>query len=640
VNFRLAPLHAAVLAFVSHSAFADTLVAKQLAGSPAEFAAMAPAPRVNAAIHSKSALIPFELDATGQASVALPIESENARFVLFGASDDWQVSMTRPGQRSAQAIELVATDQRAAELGIEQAGVAGTYYTLEGVERGTFQLHLNARGAAGQQGFLLLEGNAETQLVSYQAEGSRLLGSEVGVVASLANLSQGAEVASGGRLGSLSNARALLRSPSGREQELMLSDDGRSADGRAGDGVFGLRFSATEAGNYVVQVLAQGSDASGRAVVRSAEHVIAIAEQSVSIADATASASVNSSGRIEFAVPVRSSDFAQHYRGYAEVWGTSDSGRQIPVAWVGGMVTPEDGQVTFALDPRWAQLAGANAPYELRQLRLENPDNYVIESATDRMLVDARALPRLAANRSIAVDEAMLMGERPAALSVGRGVGTRLLLVHGYCSGGVWPTSNFSNASTFLDANQNRSHDEFARRIRDFGATWNSFGVVAHSQGGAASLHLYAYYWSGLDNATGSRLIQSVGTPYQGTNLAGVLAALGGIFGVGCGTNNDLTYSGASAWLSGVPSWARGKVNYYTTAFRSTNWWTNDYCNFASDLVLSDPEDGTVEQSKGQLSGATNRGHTTGQCHTDNMRDPAQYRDAARNSVLNTNAAR
>jgi hypothetical protein len=119
-----------------------------------------------------------------------------------------------------------------------------------------------------------------------------------------------------------------------------------------------------------------------------------------------------------------------------------------------------------------------------------------------------------------------------------------------------------------------------------------------------------------------------------------VLAALGGIFGVGCGTNSNLTYSGASSWLAGIPTSARGKVNYYSTAFRSTNWWTNDFCNFASDLVLSDPEDGTVERTYAQLPGGINRGHVSGQCHTNGMRDPAQYLDSSRNSVMNSNAAR
>ena len=135
-------------------------------------------------------------------------------------------------------------------------------------------------------------------------------------------------------------------------------------------------------------------------------------------------------------------------------------------------------------------------------------------------------------------------------------------------------------------------------------------------------------------------MIQSVGTPYQGTNLAGILATLGSWFGAGCGTNANLSYSGAASWMAGIPTASRAKVNYYTTSFRLTNWWTNDYCHSATDLVLSDPEDGTTEQAYGQLPGASNRGHVTGQCHTSGMRDPAQTADTARNASMSTNAAR
>ena len=215
------------------------------------------------------------------------------------------------------------------------------------------------------------------------------------------------------------------------------------------------------------------------------------------------------------------------------------------------------------------------------------------------------------------------------------------MLVHGYCSGNVWGpvSSQFSNASVFQDFNRNRSHDAFAVQIWNFGSSYDSYGIVAHSQGGAASLHLYTYYWSGLDNAGPGRLIQSVGTPYQGTSLAGSLAALGQIFGVGCGTNTDLTYNGAAAWLSGIPSWARGEVNYYTTSFDDV-WWRYDYCHLASDLLLDDPDDGTVEKAYGQLSGAVNRGHKEDWCHTTGMRDPAQYKDSGRNATMNANAAR
>ncbi len=233
----------------------------------------------------------------------------------------------------------------------------------------------------------------------------------------------------------------------------------------------------------------------------------------------------------------------------------------------------------------------------------------------------------------------MRMGKKP--VQTANAVGGKLMLVHGYCSGGnTFPTSQFSNNIVFNDPNQNRTHDQFANLIRNFGASYPSFGIVAHSQGGAASLHLYTYYWSGLDSATGgTRLIQSVGTPYQGTALAGNLAALGSVFGAGCGTNANLTYSGAASWLAGIPSWARAKVHYSTTSFTDV-WYRYDYCNVATDLFLSDPDDGVVERAYAQLSGANNRGHKTGWCHTSGMRDPAQTSDSSRNADMNANAAR
>jgi hypothetical protein len=65
---------------------------------------------------------------------------------------------------------------------------------------------------------------------------------------------------------------------------------------------------------------------------------------------------------------------------------------------------------------------------------------------------------------------------------------------------------------------------------------------------------------------------QSVGSPYGGTALADGIAALGDVFGVGCGTNYDLTHYGASAWQAGIPSWARSAVHYHTTSF-TDKWW-------------------------------------------------------------------
>lgn len=640
---RLSVSVAAVLCWAAPLAqAADAPIPKQLSGAPAEFAAMREPDPADAAIHSKSALLPVALtvDKSGRASWqgSLPVENGRSRFLLFnGGQGDWQVELASPGG-ALQKAALLTHDRRKADFGPEMAAQPADYYALDGVANGRWTMKIAAAPNAPRAGFVLIEGDPSTELASYQNHKRQLVGERIGIVALLTATDAGETISLGQAAGRIDSAKLRVTAPDGSIRVYTMFDDGRHDDAAAGDGVYGGSFAAKLGGQYLAQVIVEGENIAGDALIRTAEHVIPIVQPSLSLAAGTAKAAAKSGNRFDIQLPVRAEKRGQHYRAYAEVWGTR--GKQaVPVAWVGGMVSPADGALSLGFDQRWVALAGAKGPFELRNLRIEDPDHFVSIAKAERLPLQLPALQKFAA-AELAVDDEMLMGPRPHFGPVAKGVGTRLLLVHGYCSGGVWPTSHFSNASTFLDANQNRSHDQFARLIQSFGNTWNSFGTVAHSQGGAASLHLYTYYWSGLDNATGNRLIQSVGTPYRGTNLSGILATLGSWFGVGCGMNDNLTYSGASSWLAGIPTWARAKVNYYTTSFRLTNWWTNDYCNFATDLVLSDPEDGTTEQTYGQLSGAVNRGHTSGQCHTANMRDPAQYHDANRNSVMNSNAAR
>lgn len=640
-NRRLSVALASALALVSTSALASGLVPKQLAGPPEEFSAMQPADPASAAVISKSALIPLQF-APGKSgalgwSGRLPVENGRARFLLLAApGTEPEVRLRHPNGGDWQSAKSLARSAKSAELALEGAGVPGQYYAFEGLGDGDWSLELQAKDAAAPV-FLLIEGNPDVELVSYPTHRQHKVGVTQQVVAMLAQ-SEGEGPA---ELGGVELAKASLRltAPDGSVRQLPMFDDGLHGDAKAGDGIYGARFDVASAGAWTAQVQVEGVDKAGRSVLRSAEHLIPVIDDSLSLAGAP-QVQKSGAGRFAVSLPVLAAKSEGHYRAYAEVWGHDADGAPRPIAWIGGISELKQGGLSMHLDQRWIARAGAQGPYSLRKLRIEDADHFIplLEQAEMPLPLPAS---RIKAAPGLAIDEGMLMGPRPALPELAsKGVGSRLLLVHGYCSTAVWPTSNFSNASTFLDANKNRSHDQFARLIRDYGATWNSFGVVAHSQGGAASLHLYTYYWSGLDNAGSGRLIQSVGTPYQGTNLAGVIAAIGGFFGVQCGSNDNMTYSGASAWLSGIPSWARSKVNYYTTGFRSTYWWVNDYCNFAADLVLSDPEDGTTERAYGQLSGASNRGHTSGQCHVDGMRDPAQYRDASRNSTMNSNAAR
>lgn len=650
----LSAVYVLCFAIPAGSAQAAELVPKQLAGPPEEFAQMrAPAP-ADSAVLSRSALLPVEF-ASGRSGPTqwqgtLPVENGQLRFVLLSGERDWQPQLLAPGAPggSASAAAAAVPSARATRLGEGAAALPAREYRIDGAANGAWTLTLRADGSAPQRGYVLMQGDARTQLASYPSDRAQLrTGQRIGVTALLGGTDGTGAIALGAGAGRIDDAQLRVVAPDGAVSQWPMADDGRHGDGAAGDGVFAGDFPAQAQGAYIAQVVVHGRDAGGQPFVRTAEHVLPVLDTALRVVADSVSASAQHGTRLSLPIAVSASGRAPaHYRVLGELWGTGRDGVAVPVAWLGGMLAPQDGRLPLSVDERWIVRAGARAPFVLRNLRIEDPDHFVPLATRATLPLTLPALRRSSVARGGGIDEAMRMGPRPASLSRAgsdaqpQATGARLLLLHGYCSGGVWPVAQFSNASAFVDANQNRSHDQFAQLIAQFGSQWNSFGTVAHSQGGAAALHLHAYYWSGLDNATGNRLMQSVGTPYQGTNLAGILATVGSWFGVACGSNSDLTYSGASAWLAGIPAASRAKVNYYSTSFAKTNWYTNDYCNAASDLVLDDPEDGTTEQVYAQLPGAINRGHTTGQCHTGGMRDPAQYLDASRNATMNVNAAR
>ncbi|HWT17120.1 MAG TPA: choice-of-anchor X domain-containing protein [Patescibacteria group bacterium] len=634
----LLSLAAAAVPFASVSA--AQLATKQLAGAPSEFADMAAVEPAHTAVHSKSALLPVRLDKQANGRFGwqstLPVEGEALRLLSFsGAKAQWDLALRDPMGGHAKSVRDLAQELDRTNFALEGQSFPAVRYGFKAMIPGDWTL--SVEGDAAGEGFVLVEGAGKTRLMAHQTSFNQQVGKRLGFVASVYD-EEGSDSAP-----QIADAKLRVRSPDG-VVEYPMFDDGLHGDGKALDGLFGADFAALRAGEHSAQVIASGRTADGKGFVRSAEFALPVIADELSVRQAMVFGKAVSDRRIALDLEVSTAKAStDHYRVIAEVWGTSRDGkRAVPVAWIGGMSQIESGRLPLSLDARWIAKAQAVGPFTLRNLRIEDPNHFIPLAKIAELPVDLGALPKAAFDRRVAIDDEMLQGPRPADLMLAKGVGKRLLLVHGYCSGDAWgPVAyQFGTASVFKDFNKNRTHDQFANLIKTFGSTWNSFGVVAHSQGGAASLHLYTYYWSGLDNATGSRLIQSVGTPYQGTALAGNAAVLGSVFGVGCGTNANLTYSGASTWLAGIPSSRRAKVNYYTTSFKLTNWYTNDYCNMATDLLLNDPEDGTTEQAKGQLSGAVNQGHKTGWCHTSGMRDPAQVSDSGRNSTMNSNAAR
>ncbi len=427
-----------------------------------------------------------------------------------------------------------------------------------------------------------------------------------------------------------------------------LVRDERDARGAA------IVFVPEQAGDHLVMVRAKVRGVNGRIVDRSCALLAAVAAAGGRFTG-TALRTKLDDVRDRIVCPLDAPAADEVVLIAAEVWSVQGTVAQ-PVCWLANLCdTGPQRQPSLVFDRRWLGRAGVSGgSLELRNLRMHDRNTLVPLDVVARVpLGDAPSpLPFAAAQESV------LLGGRPGGHAVAASIEVApiaqdappsgshaLMLVHGYCSGGVtFPPSQFTGpVSVFLDPEAARSNDEFAQLILAQSAGLKSFGVVAHSQGGLASLHLYTFYWSGLnwsDAATaGTRRLQSVGSPYQGTPLAGNLAILGQIFGFGCGSVFDLSYDGASLWLSTIPTWARANVWYWTTQYLDIPF-SYDYCDLISDLFLSNPDDGVVEKVKGQLPGANNMGHKQGWCHTTGMDDPPQYNDATRNAEMNATGAR
>lgn len=620
---------------------------KQLAGAAEEIPQMRLPNPADTGLKSKTAMLPIAANRLVQ-RYEIPIESAaDFRLMLLAPNaEKWTIKIALPNEDFINPrADAASGDIERAEgfygLGDEQ--FPAEIFTFKNAATGIVRVEINTnRTQSG--GFLVAASESPLRLYSYVNTLETVRGASVGLIASLLDDENATAFA-----GKIREALIRIETPNGEILNARMFDDGKHGDAFPGDGVFGGAFVPNQSGKFVAQITAKGFAPNGEAFIRTGEHIIEVAaNRAVFGGDALVKAVDDTRFQIDLAA--RNLRAGQKVLAHAEVWGRAANGESKAIAWIGGMTLAEkslgrnNATLPLALDARWLARSDARSDFELRNVRVQDADSLAVLGIRETVSLSAIDLPEnLQRDYDGEITDEMRTGARPVQEFQTDAPGGKLMLVHGYCSGDVWATARgagqFSDYVTFLDLGQNRSHDEFARRIRDFGAGLPSFGIVAHSQGGAASLHLYTYYWSGLDYATGNRLIQTVGTPYQGTALAGNLAAIGSVFGAGCGTNNDLTYSGAAAWLANIPTWARAKVFYHTTSFTDV-WWRVDYCSLGTDLFLGDPEDGVVERAYAQLPGANNLGHKTGWCHSSGMRDPAQTTDSSRNVNMNANAAR
>jgi len=304
--------------------------------------------------------------------------------------------------------------------------------------------------------------------------------------------------------------------------------------------------------------------------------------------------------------------------------------------------------ISLELDTKWLQRAGVRGPLTLKNVYLADMDtsfpvaSYGEMGVANSNLGSLRLSPELV-NMEITREMRVGVNPLPKMNTTRSAAAPSLFLLPGYCAAvNPWAhrSGDFTNAQYFVDKG-NYGHDEYSLKALNFitSHSSDSYSLIGHSQGGFVALHIYNFYFSGLENAQGSRLIQTIGTPWQGCSIAGDAAALGKLFGVGCGANNDLTRDGAANWLTGISLESRTHVHSYTTTYKQGNFF-GDYCNLAVNLILQWPNDGTTELTYGKLPGGFYEGNTEKQCHVSGMAYPAQTDDAARNSVMNLAAAR
>lgn len=611
---------------------------------------MEPAQRSDAKLHEQNGIAP-----TGAGNIA-PTGADN--MAPTGADN-----MAPPGAKSVELRSDRSADARSARHSVtiepELVGWSCERWDFADAPAGVWTVRIAVASAKAERrptsGWLFMRDSSSIAIAAHTASLATLSENEIGVVAHLFDATQrvsggdGAERATATRplAGLARSGEVVVESASG-EQHFTMFDDGFHDDGVAQDGVFGARLPRWMSGEVIARVELNGLTASGTPLLRTARLAFPVVERRTAFSG-TVSSSVEDATRVRIELGALQLGPQAQLHVSTEVWGTNAVGDLVPVCWLSRMLFPEERggewKLPLFLDGRWIDVTHTHAPFALRNARVQDPDTHVPFDVIDWMPLSLSALPAIVGQGASAITPSMLgapitgssaLSASWSALHAGPATPIArvpflrtLMLVHGYCSSGsIWPNVDFTQPKLeFLDPNHNRTHDQFAQLLLAAGSTRNSFGIVGHSQGGPAALHLLTYYTSGLDVAFGGRRIQSVASPYQGTPLASL-----GFFT--CGVNNDMTPAGSTTWLAGIPTWARAEVWYWTTSDNGST------CSALTGFLLTNPEDGTVEQFRGQLPGAHSMGHVVGWCHTTGMSYPANYTDHSRNATMNTNAAR
>eukprot|EP01117_Protostelium_nocturnum_P018008 TRINITY_DN742_c0_g1_i1.p1 TRINITY_DN742_c0_g1~~TRINITY_DN742_c0_g1_i1.p1 ORF type:complete len:682 (-),score=243.01 TRINITY_DN742_c0_g1_i1:71-2116(-) len=652
---------------------------KQLAGPPSEFGLHnIPSPifqvqKEDSAFFQTSLALDSERGVGHLSSKLSLLVDSNVTFVIALMSkhqDKLSVSLAQPDGTPVDVEKYATKDY----FPVGEERIPAVVYQINDPERGYWVLTLKTKEALSASHAssianedqpnvgVLLWNNNNVEIYTHLSTYFTHTDSTIGLVATTTPETEADVNYLGGSIGrQILSAVMDVTLPDGNTVAVPMMDDGMGMDLYAGDGVYVGTFSdAKEVGAYRAKAVLTGVHSSGTEFVRTTQHMINVAERSLGLtgkAEALICSKDKNRLKIHLEVSLTQSGISKglrkNFRAYSEVWGVDSQGKEVAIAWVGGIVDIESFKKGYAiplsLDLNWVANAKAQAPFTLRNVYVSDPVTQIPESELAEIKVELTKkfhvhYQKLALN-PLEITKEMREGKPPAQLISKRASGKKgLILLHGYCSSdNPWQSTSdlWTNPYYFLNPNASITNEEFAQKVIKFAESQglDSYALIGHSQGGMVSAHILNYYFTGMDNLDASkRLIQSVGTPYMGSNAAGTAANIGKSFGVACGSNFDLSTDGAVLWLSGITQATREQIYYYTTTYGSGGFF-GDYCSLPMNAILEWPNDGTTELDNAILQGGHNMGNTKEWCHVTEMKYPAQFTDRKRNKEMNANAA-
>lgn len=455
--------------------------------------------------------------------------------------------------------------------------------------------------------------------------------------------------------------------PSGRNYYVQMNDKGLYPDEYSNDNIWTGQVIPNEPGIYIFSPLIVGTYGQGLLYHRNTAHLIHVSSNLIILQKKIHVFNLNKDIigiDIYFDIVSLVHDT---FRVNAEVYSYDRNGNLIPIVWLGGIYKIKrlnscEGKVTLELHKNWTKrvnvcdgiilngtyIADINTSFPIANYSW-GQTNFIKfdDSVIDELCSEDENIEITKIMREGSVGELKNPKKRQVQLNV-----TGLVMIPGYCASvNPWLASadQFTDAYYFPGTNLNLGNVEYAERVLLFVSDTDltSFGILAHSQGGMVALTIKNYYQTGLDlaekspNFEDTRFIQSVGTPWGGTPLAGFAAQVQEIFGSGCGSNSDLSIDGAVNWLSGITQESILAVFYYTTTSSITD--TSDVCSEVTDIFMSSFNDGITELDHAMLPEyefPRYLGNSIRECHTTDMDYPAQYLNNERNAVMNFSAAR